>query len=153
MKLPDKALVIAYNKAPFVTCDYDILSEIYKCSLFQTGNGRKSYLYTTYRLVILFFKIILEKYSLVYVWGLDFNSIIPAILKNVLKFKLIIVPLGYELDRIDEISYGNNSKFREFLTLYSASKADKIICQSMYMSIQAKKYGFDVDTVYLCIQN
>ena len=144
-------LIIAYSKATFVLNDYSILSDKFKTELYLTGKLNKSLLYTGYRLFILFFKIVTEKYDLVYVWGLDFNSLIPAILKNVMNFKLVIVPLGYEVDRIKDIKYGNSNKFKEFITTYASKKADTVICTSEYASNKSKNMGIDCDFVYLCL--
>ena len=136
-------LIIAYSKATFVLNDYFILSDKFKTELYLTGKLNKSLLYTGYRLFILFFKIVTEKYDLVYVWGLDFNSLIPAILKNVMNFKLVIVPLGYEVDRIKDIKYGNSNKFKEFITTYASKKADTVICTSEYASKKTKNMGIN----------
>ena len=119
--------------------------------MYLTGKLNKSLLYTGYRLLILLFKIVTEKYDLVYVWGLDFNSLIPSILKNVMNFKLIIVPLGYEVDSIEEIKYGNSNKLKQFITTYASKKADTIICTSEYASKKTKNMGINCDFVYLCL--
>ncbi|WP_321429456.1 hypothetical protein [uncultured Methanolobus sp.] len=151
MKERHKALLVSYNKAPFVICDYYILSEIFECDLFLTGDGKKSHIFTGYRLTILFLKLLFGRFTLVYVWGLDFNSLVPAILKRFLNIKLIIVPLGYELNKVEEINYGNNNTIKKAITSYAASKADRIICQSIYISDQAKKSGFETICVHLCM--
>ena len=146
-----RVLLVAYSAATFVLNDYMILSNKYNVELYLTGKLNKSLLYTSYRLIILFLKIITGKYDLVYVWGLDFNSIVPSILKNIMRFKLIIVPLGYEIDRIKEIKYGNSNKLKELITTYSSKKADTIICTSEYASKKAKNMGIDCNFVYLCL--
>lgn len=146
-----RVLLVAYSAATFVQNDYTILSTKYNTELYLTGKRDKSLLYTSYRLLILLLKIIIGKHDLVYVWGLDFNSIVPSILKNIMRFKLIIVPLGYEVDRIEEIKYGNSNKLKELITIYASKKADAIICTSEYASKKAKNMGIDCNFVYLCL--
>lgn len=146
-----RALVVSYNRAPFVLYDHMILSEMFDTELYLTGREKKSLLYTGYRLSLLFKKILLGKYNLLYVWGLDFNGMVPSILKNFMKFRLVVVPLGYELNKMEEINYGNSNKFKDLITVYVSKKADRVICTSKYISNQAEKMGIKSRVVYLCL--
>lgn len=147
-----KALIFFNSYSSFVKNDEIILNFQIELEHYLFKPYNSTFLF--FQFVKQFFKLLFNKYDLIYIWFADYHSFIPVLLSKLFKYRVVIVAGGYDVDEILIGTQGNfKQKIRRKIVYYSFRKCNKIISVSNCISNYLTQYGFSAKTslIYNCV--
>ncbi len=137
-----KIVFIQPTDSTFMQIDYSILSEKYKVYRFVLSQTSKMRFFLNLCRLTAWSICNVSSYTTFVCWFADYHTLIPALLKKVLRKKLVIFVGGYDTYSYSELKMGVFlHPLRSLIARYSLKKADLIITNHESL-IKSEHYYF-----------
>jgi len=135
----NRILFVKITDASFVVQDEEILKKHFPVTSYTFGLSKGIGVLLNQLKILGFLLFNIWKFNTIFIWFADFQSVIPSLFSKLLSKKSIIVLGGYDVAKIESISYGAHlSPIRSWAIKISVRYANVILPVSKYVLKQAK---------------